>query len=224
MEWIVIRSEHLTKALVTDAEWTKQTRWTYYDRASFEVFEQSERGGQKSEIRRIDAGLHGLAKQKRVPVFETRISEGMWLMNKAALLQLEHFNKSNALSWALTMGLFAMPVVYSERDWNQVVGDSYYIHLGPQDRFGWTEPEGRVFQIAEDNRARLQEEIYRVCYLLAQAGSARGTFSQSGLSKQRDFAVTQEVLRSYGDVLKDSIKKVLRGIAAAREDNLQIDV
>ena len=33
-------------------------------------------------------------------------------MNKAALLQLEHFNKSNALSWALTMGLFATPVIY----------------------------------------------------------------------------------------------------------------
>ena len=44
-------------------------------------------------------------------------------MNKAALLQLEHFNKSNALSWALTMGLFAMPVVYSDREWNQIVGD-----------------------------------------------------------------------------------------------------
>ena len=37
----------------------------------------------------------------------------MWLMNKSASLQLEHFNKSNALSWALTMGLFAMPVVYT---------------------------------------------------------------------------------------------------------------
>ena len=44
-----------------------------------------------------------------------RIGEGPWYdrmgrlvaMNKAALLQLEHFNKSNALSWSLTMGLFA---------------------------------------------------------------------------------------------------------------------
>ena len=38
-----------------------------------------------------------------------QVSEGLWLMNKAAHLQLEHFNKSNALSWAITMGLFAMP-------------------------------------------------------------------------------------------------------------------
>jgi len=34
-------SEHLTKALVTDAEWTKQTRWTYYDRGKLRMFEQA---------------------------------------------------------------------------------------------------------------------------------------------------------------------------------------
>ena len=49
--------------------------------------------------------------QRRVVcrLFELRLSDGLWLMNKAGLLQLEHFNKSNALSWALTMGLFATP-------------------------------------------------------------------------------------------------------------------
>ena len=106
-----------------------------------------------------------------MPLFELRIPEGLWLLNRAGLLQLEHFNKSNALGWALTMGLFAMPVVYSDRDWSQMVGESYYIQLAPGDKFGWTEPEGKVYQIAEDNLTRLQEEIYRVCYL-AQAGGS----------------------------------------------------
>src|SRR6185312_10368623 len=100
------------------------------------------------------------------------------------LLQLEHFNKSNALSWALTVGLFATPVVYSDREWNQVVGESYYIQLGPQDKFGWTEPEGKVYQIAADNLVKLKDEIYRVCYLLIQAGGAgTANLGQSGLSK-----------------------------------------
>jgi len=61
----------------------------------------------------VKEGVHGLAAQKVVPLVEFSFGEGMWLMNKAASLQLEHFNKSNALGWALTMGLFAMPVVYS---------------------------------------------------------------------------------------------------------------
>jgi hypothetical protein len=122
----------------------------------------------------MDEGRHGLAAQRRVPVFEMKVSEGLWLMNKAALLQLEHFNKSNALSWALTMGLFASPVVYSDKEWNQVWGRAYFIQLGPDDRFGWTEPEGKVYQIAADNLVRLKDEIYRVCYLMNQAGEASG--------------------------------------------------
>jgi hypothetical protein len=149
-----------------------------------------------------------------------RVSEGLWLMNKASQLQLEHFNKANALSWAITMGLFAMPVVYSERPWNQIVGESYYIQLGPQDKFGWTEPEGRVYQIAADNLESLRGEIYRVCYLSQAAGQGVTSHPQSGESKLRDFAITQEVLRSYGDTIKDTMRRVLDSICIARQDEL----
>jgi hypothetical protein len=123
------------------------------------------------------------------------------------------------------MSLFATPVIYSDREWNQIVGESYYIQLGPGDRFGWTEPEGKVYQIAADNLVRLKDEIYRVCYLMNHAGTASsGDLRTSGLSKQRDFSVTQEVLRAYGDALKDTMKQVLRAIAAARQDDVAIDV
>ena len=60
----------------------------------------------------------------------------------------------------------------------------------------------------------LKDEIYRVCYLMTQAGgSAVGYWRQSGLSKQRDFSITQEVLRAYGDAVKETMKQVLRAIA-----------
>jgi len=36
--------------------------------------------------------------------------------------------------------------------------------------------------------------------------------------------VTQEVLRSYGDTLKDTLKQVLWAIAAARQDGISIEV
>jgi hypothetical protein len=224
-EWVVIRTSDLRKARWEDPKWQRVTRWVHYDRERFRVFQSVQESSGAESPQLVDEGYHGLAKLRKVPVFEMRVSDGLWLMNKAALLQLEHFNKSNALSWSLTMGLFSMPVVYTERDWNQVVGESYYIQLAPGDRFGWTEPEGKVYQIATDNLTRLKDEIYRVCYLLAQAG---GPFSsgaaQSGLSKQRDYAVTQEVLRAYGDMVKDTMKRVLRAVNAAREDGLMVDV
>jgi hypothetical protein len=223
-QWVVLRTESLKKAKIEDPVWVKLTRWVYYDKENYRIYEQSEHGTNKDPIEIVSEGRHGLAKQARVPLVELRVSEGLWLVNKAGSLQLEHFNKSNALGWALTMGLFAMPVVYSERDWNQVMGESYYIQLGPQDRFGWTEPEGHVYQIAADNLARLQEEIYRVCHVTHAGAALSGSTAQSGLSKQRDYAITQEVLRAYGDAVKEAMKRVLRAIEAAREDNLGVDV
>jgi hypothetical protein len=221
LDWAVIRTHSLRQSSITDEGWKRTTRWIYYDRQEFKVFERADNG----PVELIDQGRHGLASLNIVPLFSLQVSEGLWLMNKAALLQLEHFNKSNALSWALTMGLFAMPVIYSNREWKQIVGESYYIQLGPDDKFGWTEPAGNVYQIAADNLVRLKEEIYRVCYLMTQAGGPLSSSApQSGASKQRDFSITQEVLRAYGDSVKECLKQVLRAIAAARQDDLTIEV
>jgi len=223
-EWVVLRTTALRKKDVAEQEWTKVTRWAYYDKRKFRIYERKEGMGEKGAVELIGEGWHGFAKLDRVPVVDLRVGEGLWLMNRAGLLQLEHFNKSNALGWALTMGLFASPVVYSDKQFNQIMGESYYIQLAPGDRFGWTEPTGNVFQIATDNLSRLQQEIYRVCYLSQAGGEIAGNSAQSGISKQRDFSITQEVLRSYGDTVKDAVKRILRWIAQAREDTLLIDV
>ena len=47
---------------------------------------------------------------------------------------------------------------------------------------------------------------------------------QSGLSKQWDFAVTQEILGAYGDVVKDAMRNIMNGVAAARRDAITVDV
>jgi hypothetical protein len=219
LEWIVIRTSCLQQSEIADAQWERETRWVYYDREKFQIYRKS---GEDNPVELMDEGRHGLAALRRVPVFEMKIPEGLWLMNKSALLQLEHFNKANALSWALTMGLFATPVVFSERPFTQIVGESYYIQLGQDDKFGWTEPEGKVYQIAADNLVRLKDEIYRVSYVMNQAGGPN--VQQSGLSKQRDFNITQGVLLSYGDTVKETMKQVLWAIAAARQDEISIDI
>jgi len=211
-EWVVLRTEVTRQDRVEDVEWLTEKRWAYYDKQNFRLYRQVSSGGGTGAVELIDEGVHGLAKLGRVPLFGLRIPEGLWMVNRAGSLQLEHFNKSNALSWALTMGLFAMPVVYSEREWSQMVGESYYIQLGPEDRFGWTEPEGKVYQIAADNLTSLQEEIYRVCYM-PQAGGPLGQGGrQSGVSKQLDSSITQEVLRAYGDAAASAIRLGFDGL------------
>jgi hypothetical protein len=223
-EWVVIRTRSLKKDRVEDPQWRLETRWSYYDKQNFRIYSSTRDTGVDDAVTLVDEGTHALAKLGQVPLFALRMPEGLWILNRAGSLQLEHFNKSNALSWALTMGLFAMPVVYSDREWSQMVGESYYIQLAPGDKFGWTEPEGKVYQIAADNLSHLQEEIYRVCYLPQAGGSLDKGGRQSGLAKQMDFSITQEVLRAYGDSVKDQMRRVLRAIEAAREDGLAIGV
>ena len=223
-EWVVLRTASLKKDRIEDPNWQIETRWLYYDRQTFRIYTSAGEAASRETPRLVDQGTHGLAKLGQVPLFSLRMPEGLWMLNRAGSLQMEHFNKSNALAWALTMGLFAMPVVYSDREWTQMVGESYYIQLGPGDKFGWTEPEGKVFQIASDNLVQLQEEIYRVCYLPQAGGSLDKGGRQSGLAKQMDFSITQEVLRAYGDSIKDQVRRVLQAIAAAREDGIEIGV
>jgi hypothetical protein len=222
-EWVVLRRRQRRQLEVESAALVEETYWYYFDKQQYRVYRR-EKQGSENHTELVAQGFHGLAKVNRVPLFTMRVSDGLWLMNKASQTQLEHFNKSNALSWAITMGLFAMPVIYSERAWNQIVGESYYIQLGPQDRFGWTEPEGRVYQIAADNLERLRDELYRVCYLSQAAGEGMGSHPESGLAKLRDFAITQEVLRSYGDTVKSTMRHILEAVCAAREDALTVSV
>src|SRR5271170_8126287 len=221
--WVVLRRSSQTQLSVENPEIVDQTFWYYYDKESYKVFRRIEQVGGKAPITQVAQGTHGMARLNRVPLITLQVGHGLWLMNKSALLQVEHLNKSNALGWALTMGLFAMPVIYSDREWSQIVGESYYIQMGPQDKFGWAEPDGKVYQIAADNLNRLKDEIYRVSFLMQQAGDSGGAM-QSGLSKQWDFAVTQEILGAYGDVVKDSMRNIMNGVAAARQDDMTVDV
>jgi hypothetical protein len=39
-----------------------------------------------------------------------------------------------------------------------------------------------------------------------------------------EFSITQEVLRAYGDAVKEQMRRVLRAIEAAREDGIEIGV
>jgi hypothetical protein len=222
-EWVVLRTQQARKPHIEDDEWSEVTTWNYYDRSRYRVYQQWRTAGAAGPVTLVDEGWHGLAKQNRVPLFGMEMQEGLWLLNRAASLQLEHFAKANGLAWAINSSLFAMPVVYTRREWNQIIGEAYYLQLEPGDSFGWAEPEGRVYEIAQQNLQRLKEEIYRVCYL-PQAGGPLNGNAQSGLSKQRDFSLTYEVLRAYGDAVKDLLKRVLKAVEAAREDGLTVEV
>jgi hypothetical protein len=220
--WVVLKTWQWAENEKGDMR--REPCWTYYDKQHFKRYREVMPGRGTTDYVLVQEGVHGLATLGRVPLFELKVPDGLWLLNKAASIQLEHFNKSNALAWAMQTGLFAMPIVYSEKPFKDVMGEAYYLQLGPNDRFGWVEPEGKVYEIAVENLKRLKDEIYRVCFLMSQAGGPLSSQAVSGAAKQRDYAVTQEVLRSFGDLVKDLLKRILDAVNDARRDDLIIDV
>ncbi len=121
-EWVVLRGERLVADGPNGGNLRTERNWIYYDRQKYARFRQTEVDGKKGPIEAHRRGDARAGEAEPDAGVRDQMGDGLWLMNKAALLQLEHFNKSNALAWALTMGLFAMPVVYSDREWNQIGG------------------------------------------------------------------------------------------------------
>ena len=80
LEWVVIRTNCLKQSKITDDGSGRMTRWLYYDRQDFKIFERQKDDG---EIELVDEGRHGLAALGMVPLFTLKVSEGLWLMNKA---------------------------------------------------------------------------------------------------------------------------------------------
>src|ERR1700734_499516 len=80
-QWVVLRTQSLRKDKLEDTAWCKQTRWVYYDKEKYRIYEQAEGGTERGAIELVAEGKHGLAKQSRVPLVELRVSEGLWLLN-----------------------------------------------------------------------------------------------------------------------------------------------
>jgi hypothetical protein len=58
---------------------------------------------------------------------------------------------------------------------------------------------------------------------MQQADDGAGS-QQSGVSRQLDFSITEEILRAYGSIVKDAMRNVMCAISEVRQDRLTVDV
>jgi hypothetical protein len=83
LEWAVVRVSGPPGLWSFLAPGKSESRWMYYDRERYLALCDRGQGVEVS-----GEGFHALTKQGKVPLVELKLSEGLWLMNKAALLQL----------------------------------------------------------------------------------------------------------------------------------------
>lgn len=195
--------------------------WTIYTATEFARY-QREVSGEDADTRetdpnkimvdRIAGGPHCMTDVGKVPVLRFELPYSLWFGNKIYSLFKEYLNKTNALAWGIHRGCVAMPIIYSNDKVNVAIGETEYLQLGAQDKFGWTEPAGTVYATALAWIDSLVQAIYRGAFLQQQAvtTSTAKNLQQSGTSKQRDFATTVEILRSFGSRVRDGFRNVLK--------------
>ena len=75
-DWVVIRTSRPVQGTLSEARESSETRWLYYDKEKFRIYRATQEQGKKPQIEQVDEGRHGLAGQRRVPLFPVQGERG----------------------------------------------------------------------------------------------------------------------------------------------------
>jgi hypothetical protein len=227
LRWVVVRTE------VEDQEFLEErqlvTRWFYYDREEYRVYEDRRSPEEDVRIATNDTNRraklirgpapHALSHVKRVPVRRATLTGGLWVANRAYLQLLDHLNQDNTLKWALFMSNLAMPVIIGDTDASSLTySETGYLQFPTGTEYKWSEPEGKSFSHSARRVESLREECFRSMHLQAQGRSMRATPAmQSGRSKILEMAPAKQILAGMGDDIVRHMQDVLEDVRDARK-------
>jgi hypothetical protein len=236
LEWAIVHKEKIQRPSPFSLERSKLHRWTILHREGIATYVAEEKleqrdGGWKAtgKLENEHAQLESDIPNPcggRVPLARICLPEALCIGDKLDGIQRHLTEMDNAISWQQFMSLFAMPVVKSAKQFNQAVGESYFIQLDPEDEFTWSEPAGTALKASMDRRESLKDEMFRIAHQMAQSVQSNAeTAARSGESKRRDRTPTEIVLDALGDLARQHAREVARLVALSRgEPDDDIDV
>jgi hypothetical protein len=230
-------------------------RWAIYDRQNVETFEavwqvKKNQYGQVSGteerpevaqslgvkphgfarvplVRLGFVGTRGVRTKVRGSVLALSPSavEGLWLTNRLADSQVEHFRLSAAMSWNLKLTCYAMAVFKLEDGAEgerrmPTMGTGYGTCIGVSESFEWAAPPTQHLAIMREQIDAERTELYRVANQMAQGiDNNAAAIGRSGESKAVDAAAAEVCLRVYGAIVKEAIEQTYDLIAEARGEH-----
>lgn len=238
-KWATIYQQYLRRATPFTPDREMVHRWTILGTTEYAVYEakqEAKREGDGWKPANDRGFLNKKAERKAfephpfgvVPLVELCIPDALALGEKLFDMQRAVTELDNAITWQQLMSLFAMPVVTSDHEFKQTLGEAYFIRLRQGDTFGWSEPAGTAIATSMVRRDGLKEEMFRIAHQMAQAiRSEAQTAGRSGESKRRDANPTQIILEYLGALARDHELEILRMVARGRQedpDQLQFQV
>lgn len=220
--WAIVHQVECPRETPDDGRDEDVHTWHVLDRERVRIFEaRTDKGSRLDEQK--DATLvseitHGLGD---VPLVELDVQDGLWVANRLYDAQVEHFRLSSGLSWNIKRTCYAMPVFRIEDPEQfsrvQKMGAGYYLMLGKDEDMDWKGPPSAHLSVTREEIRSQKDEIFRlVTQMSLGVENNAASVGRSAESKVVDAEAIQVVLRSYGALVRDAVKKTLNLIGRAR--------
>jgi hypothetical protein len=203
--------------------------WQIYDATTVETFECVVEEGKELPTEVVgDGGVpHGF---KSIPVVCLDLGHELWVADRLASPQLEHFRLSNALGWGIRTTCYAMPVFKLMNNSEgkarpPTMGSGYFLQIDVQEDFAWYAPPTEPFDVIQREIDSQKDELYRVAQQLAQGvNNNAAAVGRSGASKLADAEATRIVLECLGQAAREAIEKSFDLSAGARGETNQFSI
>ena len=180
----------------------------------------------------------GTVSFKRIPLLEFVVPDGLWVGNKLVPVAQEHYARRASLNAGENRSMVAIPYVALGPEMS-AVGDAMpsqaqqnpnrgvdpvskfeaqgWLQIGAGDSIGFAEPEGKAYDLVDQQLTRLKDEMFRIVHQMAMSVSnnAKGV-GRSGESKKEDRYAEGIVLGEYGRLLRNFAVLVHKTASDAR--------
>lgn len=225
LEWAILKSKYKPRKSWAGGRNTTVEQWRVYDRELVHTFEleydDQNPPTEDTAIPLKSSAPHGF---KRVPVMRVSIPEEMCIGEQTHDAQIAHFQLDAALSWAMKMTCYPMPIFHLEGGASgeggiPTMGAGHGIVLGEKETMSWSSPPGDTFQTIAKDRDSKRDEIFRIVHQMAQGlDNNAETVGRSADSKEIDAAATRIMLNAYGEIVGKVIEETFELISEARGD------
>lgn len=165
-----------------------------------------------------------------VPLIELNVGKGLWIANRLESPQLEHFRLSSANNWSIRRTCYAMPVLslkdpkgFQERQ--NTMGAGYYLTLGLDEKLEFAAPPVQHIADTREEVRSIKDEIFRlVTQMSLGIENNAAAIGRSAESKVVDADSLQVTLRTYGGLVRDSIRRTLNLVSLARGEEISWEV
>lgn len=224
LRWAITTSRAMRRENPRDERGMVTDTWRLYDAEDVETFQvvydpKKKRPRPDDEIPSLGRRPHRFP---RVPLVRLALPDGLWLLNRAADAQIEHFRLAAAMSWAIKRTCYPMALFQADDPDSTpipITGPGYTLKIGAKDNLTWLSPGSTPFDVLTAAIAEHKDEIYRIAQQMASSVNNNATaLNRSGQSKEADAAATEICLHAYSVHVKGAMEEVFELVSDGRGD------